>query len=153
MFIHTEATLDAEQADVMRVLADEPGWTSPVARFESIRQVRLTGKRRGHRPDSVIPPRISVLLAGRLWQASVAVTVYGLAHGRSRVFLNATIRGPGLWFARRTRRRHIQGYLEDVLAGVSQRIIPKAAASSTHPPAGSQADQGATEEASEPPAS
>jgi hypothetical protein len=153
MFIHTEATLDAEQADVMRVLADEPGWTSAAARFESIRQVRLTGKRRGHRPDSVIPPRVSVLLAGRLWQASVAVTVYGLARGRSKVFLNATIRGPGLWLAHRTRRRHIQGYLEDVLAAVSQRIIPNAAASSTHPSAGPQADQDATEEASEPPAS
>ena len=110
----------------MRILADEPGWTLPAARFESIRQVCLAGRSRGHGPDSVIPPRISVLLAGRLWQASVAVTVYGLAHGRSKVFLNATIRGPGLWFAHRSRRRHVKGYLEDVLAAVSERIISDA---------------------------
>jgi len=153
MFIHTETTLDAEQGAVMRVLADEPGWTSPAARFESIRQVRISGRGRGHRPDSVIPPRISVLLGGRLWQASIAVTVYGLAHGRSKVFLNATIRGPGLWFAHRSRRRHVKGYLEDVLAAVSEKIISNAAASSTQPPAGPHGDQDATDEASEPPAS
>ncbi len=149
MFIHTETTLDAEQGAVMRVLADEPGWTSPAARFESIHQVRLSGRGRGHGHDSVIPPRISVLLGGRLWQASVAVTVYGLARGRSKVFLNATIRGPGLWFARRSRRRQIKGYLEDVLAAVSEKIISNAVASPTQQPADPHVGQSATGEASE----
>jgi hypothetical protein len=149
MFIHTEATLDVEQGAVTRVLADESAWTSPAARFEPIRQVRVSGRGRGHGSDSVIPPRISVLLAGRLWQASVAVTVYGLARGRSKVFLNATIRGPGLWVARRSRRGLIKGYLEDVLAGASERIISNAAAPSTQLPADSHVDQRATGEASE----
>jgi hypothetical protein len=149
MFIHTEATLDAEQGAVMRVLADESGWTLPAARFESIHQVRVSGRGRGHGPDSVIPPRISVLLAGRLWQASVAVTVYGLAHGRSKVFLNATIRGLGVWFARRSRRRQIKSYLEYVLAAVSERIMSKAAASPTQLPADPHEGQSAAGEAPE----
>jgi len=133
----------------MRVLADELGWTSPAARFESIRQVRLSGRSRGHGPDSVIPPRISVLLTGRLWQASVAVTVYGLAHRRSKVFLNATIRGPGLWFAHRSRRRDVKGYLELVLSAVSERIISNAAASPTKLPGDPHVGQSATDKASE----
>lgn len=147
MFIHTEATLDVEQGAVMRILADEPGWTLPAARFESIHRVRLAGRGRG--ADSVIPPRISVLLTGRLWQASVAVTVYGLARGRSKVFLNATITGPGLWVARRSRRRQIRGYLEDVLTGVSERVTSDGPASPTNLPAAPDVGQSATGEASE----
>jgi len=153
MFIHAEATLDAEQAAATRVLADELEWTSPAARFESIRQVRLTGRGRGRGADSVIPPRISVLLAGRFWQASVAVTVYGLAHGRSKVFLNATVRGPGVWLARRSRRRQVKGYLEHVLAAVSQRVTSETSTSSIDPPSRRPPSQGTTDQACGPPAS
>jgi len=122
MFIHVEATLDVEQQPVTWALVEEPLWDSAAGQFESPVEVRFVGQRLGAKVVSAIPPRISVRLIGRLWQASVAATVFGLAHGRSRVFLNADVGGIGSWVRPRRLRTAITKYLQGVLTNLQQQL-------------------------------
>lgn len=122
MFIHVEATLDVEQQPVAWALVEEPLWDSAAGQFESPVEVNFVGQRLGAKVVSAIPPRISVRLIGRLWQASVAATVFGLAHGRSRVFLNADVGGIGPWVRPRRLRTGITNYLQGVLTNLHERL-------------------------------
>jgi hypothetical protein len=122
MFIHVEATLEVEQQPVAWALVEEPLWDSAAGQFESPVEVRFVGQRVGGKVVSAIPPRISVRLMGRLWQASVTATVFGLAHGRSRAFLNANVGGIAAWVRPRRLRIEITDYLQGVLTNLQERL-------------------------------
>lgn len=133
MFIHVETTLDVEQQPVAWALVEEPLWDSASGQFESPVEVRFVGQRLGSKVVSAIPPRISVRLIGRLWQASVAATVFGLAHGRSRVFLNAEVGGIAGWIRSRRLRTEIKNYLQGVLANLQERLSSGPVSPTTQP--------------------
>jgi hypothetical protein len=121
MFIHTEATLLCEQPGVMQILADEPMWTSAGGGLPSLLELRLSGRRAATAAREALAGSISVLLLGRFWQASITVTVYGLPHGRSKVFLNAEAAGLATWLRPRRLRSELKRYLERVLAEAEAR--------------------------------
>jgi hypothetical protein len=123
MFIHTEAILGCEQPAVMQILADEPMWTSTGGGLPSLLELRLSGRRGATAAREALARSTSVLLLGRFWWASITVTVYGLPHGRSKVFLNAEAGGLQTWLRPRRLRGELKRYLQRVLAEAEARTL------------------------------